>query len=133
MSSQQASREKNQQTDPQCILIVEDDPAIGELLAVAIAYETSYQPVLVSRGQEALHAVQEVRPVLLLLNYQLPDMTGVQLYDELHAQPAFATIPAIVISANVPEEELRKRHLVDIAKPFDLDDLLQTIERVFVS
>ena len=133
MSSEQASREKNQQADPQWILIVEDDTAIGELLTLALAYETPYQPCLVCSGQEALRAVEEIRPILLVLNYQLPDMTGIQVYDRLHARTQFATTPAIVISANVPQEELDKRHLVDLEKPFDLNDLLQTIERVLAS
>jgi DNA-binding response OmpR family regulator len=120
----------NEQRRTNCILIVEDDIAIGELLALALAYETPYQPRLVSSGQEALRTAQEVHPILLLLNYQLPDMTGIELYDALHARTEFAKTPAIVISANVPEDELRKRQLVDVAKPFDMDTLLSTIERV---
>src|SRR5437016_3630488 len=63
----------NEQGCTNCILIVEDDTAIGELLTLALAYETPYQPRLVSSGQEALRTVQEVHPILLLLNYQLPD------------------------------------------------------------
>ena len=133
MSSEQASREKNQQADPQWILIVEDDTAIGELLTLALAYETRYQLRLVGSGQEALRAVEAVHPILLVLNYQLPDMTGLEVYDTLHARSEFATLPAIVISANVPQEELNKRHLVDVEKPFDLNDLLETIERVLAS
>ncbi len=133
MSSERLSREKNQQAAPQWILIVEDDTAIGELLTLALAYETRYQPRLVGSGQEALRAVEAVHPILLVLNYQLPDMTGLEVYDTLHARSEFATLPAIVLSANVPQEELRKRHLVDVEKPFDLDDLLQTIERVLAS
>ena len=133
MSSQQASRETNQQADPPCILIVEDDTAIGEVLTLLLATETPYQPRLVCCGQEALRAVEAVHPILFVLNYQLPDMTGIEVYDRLHARSEFVTTPAIVISANVPQEELNKRHLVDVEKPFDLNDLLQTIERVLAS
>ena len=130
MSSQRLSRKKNQQADSPCILIVEDDTAIGELLTLALAYETHYQPRLVGSGQEALRAVEAVHPILFVLNYQLPDMTGIEVYDRLHARSQFVTTPAIVISANVPQDELRKRQLVDVAKPFDMDTLLSTIERV---
>ena len=120
----------NEQGCTNCILIVEDDTAIGELLTLALAYETPYQPCLVGSGQEALRAVEAVHPILFVLNYQLPDMTGLEVYDTLHARSEFVTTPAIVISANVPQDELRKRQLVDVAKPFDMDTLLSTIERV---
>src|SRR5438034_6266798 len=43
------------------------------------------------------------------------------------------TVPAIVMSANLPRSELQERHLVGVEKPFDLDDLLQTIEHVLAS
>jgi DNA-binding NtrC family response regulator len=115
------------------ILVVEDDTAVGELLLLALARETSYQPLLVSTEQEVLRAVQEVKPALFLLDYQLPQMTGIELYDDLHARTELATVPAIVMSANLPYRELQERHLVGVEKPFDLDDLLQTIERVLAT
>jgi CheY-like chemotaxis protein len=115
------------------ILVVEDDTAVGELLLLALARETSYQPLLVSTEQEVLRAVQEVKPALFLLDYQLPQMTGIELYDDLHARKELASVPAIVMSANLPYWELQKRHLVGVEKPFDLDDLLQTIERVLAT
>ena len=115
------------------ILVVEDDIAVGELLLLALARETSYQPLLVSTEQEVLRVVQEVKPVLFLLDYQLPQMTGIELYDDLHARKELATVPAIVMSANLPYRELQERHLVGVEKPFDLDDLLQTIERVLAT
>jgi PleD family two-component response regulator len=52
--------------------VVEDDTPVGELLLLALAPETSYHPLLVSTEQEILRAVQEVKPVLVLLDYQLP-------------------------------------------------------------
>jgi CheY-like chemotaxis protein len=115
------------------ILVVEDDIAVGELLLLALARETSYQPLLVSTEQEVLRAVQAVKPTLFLLDYQLPQMTGIELYDDLHARKELATVPAIVMSANLPYHELQERHLVGVEKPFDLDDLLQTIERVLAT
>jgi CheY-like chemotaxis protein len=131
MTQQQAARSEN--TASKSILIVEDNPAIGELLVLVIAGETAYRPRLVVSGQEALRAIQEVRPALFLLNYQLPDMTGLELYDQLHARKELAAVPAIVMSANLPYQELNKRHLLDVAKPFDLDALLEKIEHVLAS
>ena len=115
------------------ILIVEDDTAIGELLVLALAHETPYRPVLAANEQEALHAIEEVKPALVLLDNHLPQTTGIEMYDHLHARNELRTVPAIVMSANLPKYELAQRHLVGIEKPFDLDDLLQTIEHVLAS
>ena len=112
------------------VLIVEDDDEIGRLLVLLLSQETPYQACLVHSAQEALWVVREVKPVLFLFDYYLPSMTGLQLYDQLHAQQEFAAIPAIIISANLPVKELEKRHIIGLAKPFDLDSLLDTIERV---
>ena len=112
------------------VLIVEDDDEIGRLLVLLLSQETPYQVCLVHSAKEALWIVQEVKPVLFLLDYYLPSVTGLQLYDQLHAQQEFAAIPAIIISANLPVKELETRHIVGLAKPFDLDQLLDTIERV---
>jgi DNA-binding response OmpR family regulator len=117
----------------ECILIVEDDTAIGEMLTFAIIQETAYEPLLVSTEQEALRVVEAVKPVLLLLDQQLPDATGIALYDHLHARNELAAIPAIVMSANVPRREVNERHLVGIEKPFDLNGLLQTMQSVLAS
>ena len=67
-----------------CILIVEDDEEIGQFLLLAIEQETSYTPLWVVTGHDALRVVQERIPLLFFLNYHLPSMTGLQLYDQLH-------------------------------------------------
>src|SRR5438067_1541756 len=123
MVQQPAASHEN--TSRNCILIVEDDPAIGQFLVLALASQTPYRPVLVSNEQEALHTVEAVTPALVLLDYQLTGTTGVEVYDHLHAKNELRTVPTIVLSANLPRQELQERHLVGIAKPFDLDDLLE--------
>jgi CheY-like chemotaxis protein len=112
------------------ILIVEDDEGISEMLALTLEQETSYQPLVVSSGQEALRVVQAVQPTLLLLDYQLPDMTGIEVYDRLHARKEFTAVPAIVMSANMPRHELSKRHLIKLEKPFEIDTLVDLVETV---
>ena len=111
------------------ILVVEDDERIGVFLAEAISQETAYHPLLVSDGFEALRVTRDIRPSLFLLDYRLPRMDGVELYDRLHAREELETIPAIVVSANLPLHELTKRGLAGLKKPFDLDQLLETVEK----
>src|SRR5437588_12577165 len=67
------------------VFIVEDDEAIGELLVQAVEQETSYQAVLASDGFQALKMLRTVKPDVLILDYGLPDMNGLEFYDTIHA------------------------------------------------
>lgn len=114
------------------ILLVEDDANIGEVLVQAIAQETSYMAILVADGFEALSTVQGIKPNLFILDYQLPRMNGIELYDRLHAQEELAQVPAIMMSARLPQQELEKRRIIGMNKPIDLDDFLETIDDLLV-
>lgn len=119
-------REKRPST--QTILVVEDDSTIGGLLTDIINEETSYRAFLASSGEQALQLVKSLKPDLFLLDYQLPCMNGLELYDTLHTMQGFAEIPALFMSANAPVSEIEKRRVSFIRKPFDLEDLLNAIE-----
>jgi len=119
------------------ILIVEDDPGIGQYISLAISHETPYLSLLVTDSVRALEVVEHIRPNLFILDYHLYFMNGVELYDQLHLTKGLETIPAIIMSASLPQEqlenEIKQRNLVTLPNPHDLDDLLQTIEQVFAS
>src|SRR6266851_671963 len=68
--------------------------------------------------------------IILVVEDQLPGMDGITLYDRLHANTDPADIPAIIMSANLPTQALQERHLTGVAKPFELDQLLHTIEQL---
>ncbi len=115
------------------ILLVEDDAIISELLTQMIIQETPYRVFSVSDGLEALNLVQIVKPQLLILDYWLPFMQGIEVYDRLHNMEGLEGIPAIMLSVNAPVEEINKRQLTYIRKPFDMTKLLNTIHRLLVS
>jgi len=112
------------------VLVVEDDTGIGTFLIQAIQQETHYQAMLVTDGFQALKAVSNIKPELFILDYQLPRMNGIELYDRLHAVPGMEQIPAIIVSARLPRHEIEKRKIIGISKPLELDDFLQTIEHL---
>lgn len=114
----------------QTILIVEDNLCIGMLLVEAIQQETPYKAILVADGEEALQLIKSFTPDLFLLDYHLPSMSGLDLYDSLHVMKRFADIPVLLMSANVPVSELEKRRMHFIKKPFELEDMINTIERL---
>ncbi len=118
------------QPEIKTILVVEDDADVGEFFALALKQETPYQSLLVSNGFEALKLVNTIKPNLFVLDYQLPSMNGLELYDHLHTIPGLEDVPALFMSANLPTGELKKRRVYYIKKPFELEELLQTIENL---
>ena len=115
------------------ILLVEDDAIISELLTQMITQETPYQIFSVSDGIEAVNLVQKIKPQLLILDYWLPFMQGIEVYDILHDTEGLEAVPAIMLSVNAPVQEINKRHMTYIRKPFDMTKLLDTINRLLVS
>ena len=112
------------------VLVVEDDTGIGSFLVQAIQQETPFQAMLVTDGFQALKTVANIKPGLFILDYQLPRMNGIELYDQLHAIPGLEHIPAIIISARLPRQDIEKRQIVGMSKPLELDDFLHTIEHL---
>jgi CheY-like chemotaxis protein len=118
------------------ILVVEDDAAISELLAICIEEETSYHTLSVTSGEETLRRIEELketRPLLFILDLLLPTMNGVQLYDRLHSIKEFEHVPAIFLTAATPDKQMQstiaERGLEILPKPFDLADLLRCIDQ----
>lgn len=115
------------------ILVVEDDDSIGAFLVEALAQETSYSAMLVTDGFQALQIVDRVQPCLVITDYRLPLMSGLELCDLLKTKQTLKDMPAILISAQLPEHEVQKRNIVGLNKPFELDDLLDTVERLLAA
>ena len=114
------------------ILIVEDDEDNLELFTLTISSLTPYHIQVARNGSEALYVVQHVKPILFILDYSLPRMNGIELYDQLHALPGLEHIPAIVISGIASEKvarDIESRQLIHIEKPYDLDDFLNTVKQ----
>jgi DNA-binding response OmpR family regulator len=114
------------------IFIVEDDESNGMLLAELLLRETTFYPLLLRDALHVLHLTRFIKPLLFLLDYYLPGMNGLELYDQLHAREELRDIPAIILSASLDEhiDEIHRRGLVALHKPFDLDEFLMTIENV---
>jgi CheY-like chemotaxis protein len=111
------------------ILIVEDDQAIGEVISTIIVQETPYPSCIVESGNDALHLLQTLKPEVIILDYRLPDMTGIDLYDRLQASNDLRTIPVVLTSASNHQDEIEKRDILMLDKPFDIDDLLDAIHQ----
>ena len=112
------------------ILIVEDDAATGELLYLFLSEETPHRAILVSDAFQALKVIKDVTPNLFLVDYRLPRMNGKELYNQLRTTKGLEHIPTIMTSTNALEQEAEDPNVTVCLKPFDLDDLLATIEKL---
>lgn len=115
------------------IMIVEDDEGIGKLLMEIVKEETPYQPAHVTTGKQALFLAPQLSPRLLLLDYRLPDMTGLDVYQQLHSQQEQEPFATILMSAQLPARPFDIPGLIYMQKPFEIDLLLLTMEQLIES
>jgi len=117
-------------TTVKTILVVEDDRSMASFFVEAIKQETSHQALFAFDGHRALKMLHDLKPDLIVLDYSLPHMNGLELYDRIHAMKELEHTPALMISAHLPLEEAQKRKLTCLKKPVELAELLQTIEKL---
>jgi two-component system, OmpR family, phosphate regulon response regulator PhoB len=113
-----------------CILIVEDEEPLTMLLRYNLEAE-GYTVDTVARGDEAEIKLSETPPDLVVLDWMLPGLSGIELCRRLRARPATARIPIIMLTARGEEGE-RVRGLATgaddyIVKPFSLPELIARI------
>ncbi len=122
-----------EQEGSKTILLVEDDVSNADMLQLLLQTETSYQLVQFLNEEEIFQRIDEIkvmRPDLFLFDYRLSSMTALDLYDQLHSIEELQDVPTIIITASiVNEEEFTRRNIPLIQKPFDVDDLLRTIDQ----
>lgn len=112
------------------ILVVDDDANIREAILQTLKMETLYLAILAADGFEALKIIKSLKLDLFVLDYQLPGMDGIELYDHLHRTEGLEHVPALLMSTYLPTEELEKRGVSSIKKPFELAELVQTIQKL---
>jgi two-component system phosphate regulon response regulator PhoB len=115
------------------ILVVEDEASLQELLAynlerAGFAVEQAYD------ADEARTMIAEQTPDLVLLDWMLPYMSGLELCRQLRRQPATANLPIVMLTARVEERD--RLHGLDtgaddyVTKPFSLDELIARVRAV---
>lgn len=112
------------------VLVVEDDPAQREVLAYNIRAE-GYDVHIAASGDEALLKAREHTPDLVVLDWMLPNVSGIEVCRQFKANADFSKIPVIMLSAR-SEEDDRVRGLETgaddyIVKPYSVAELLARI------
>lgn len=115
------------------VLVIEDEEAITHLLAYNLEKE-GFTVKVVLDGEEALVALEEERPDLVLLDWMLPNVSGIEICRQMRARPATRGTPVIMLTAR-GEEEDRVRGLdvgADdyVTKPFSMSELVARMRAV---
>lgn len=104
------------------ILVVDDNPANLKLVRVALTV-AGYVVHTASDAESALKLLQHLRPRLVLMDIQLPGMDGLSLARRLKADPGFARIPIVALTAYAmkgdDEKALASGCVGYITKPID--------------
>ena len=105
-------------------MVVDDEPRVRQMLRDVLV-ELGYVVKLAARGIEALQLVPVFRPDLVLLDLQMPQMSGVELLD--HLRRDHPRLRVVILTANenvdVAQSTLRSGAFDYVRKPFDIDVL----------
>lgn len=110
-----------------CVLIVEDEGAQREVLKYNLEAE-GFDVVMAENGDEALLLVQEEQPDLIVLDWMLPNVSGIEICRRVKADPATRPIPIVMLSARGDEVD-RVRGLETgaddyVVKPYSVVELM---------
>ena len=115
------------------VLVVEDEDALSALLQYNLDKE-GYRVRIASDGEEALVMIDEQQPDLVVLDWMLPKVSGVEVCRRLRARPETRNLPVIMLTAR-GEESDRIRGLDTgaddyVVKPFSMSELAARIRAV---
>ena len=110
-----------------CVLIVEDEGAQREVLKYNLEAE-GFDVVMAENGDEALLLVAEEDPDLIVLDWMLPNVSGIEICRRIKADPATRPIPIVMLSARGDEVD-RVRGLQTgaddyVVKPYSVVELM---------
>ena len=114
------------------ILYIEDNPD-NRLLVRRILLASGFQLAEAPDGHSGIKLAEEIKPDLILMDINLPEVDGYSLTARLKANPALARIPVIALTANVMKGDREKSIAAGcdgyIQKPVDVDALPRDLDR----
>ena len=114
------------------ILIVDDEYLIADILSFALEDE-GFQTVVAGSGHKALDILDRERPDLIITDFMMPGMTGLELAESIKARAMHALTPIMLMSGAQAYMGAERPDLFDevIEKPFDIDQVIDKIHALF--
>ncbi|MCA9914193.1 MAG: response regulator [Anaerolineae bacterium] len=105
------------------VMLVDDDQTMVSLMQTLLELD-GYEVVTARTGTEVVAKAEAERPQIMMIDFHLTDMEGVEVVRELRAHPVFANLPILMASGlDVREEVMAAGANEFIVKPFDPGDL----------
>lgn len=114
-----------QDQGPPTIVLADDDPSIVDLLAEVLE-EEGYRVLRASDGAQALVLCQRYHPRVVISDVMMPKMSGIELASRLRTSKD-SDQPAVILMSAV-RRPLSRPGVSFLSKPFDLDDVLDSVE-----
>ncbi len=118
------------------ILIVDDEPHIRHVLDIKLS-KAGHRIIAATDGEEGFELAQEHRPDLIISDFQMPRLNGLELCKKLREQEGTRLIPIVLLTARgllLDESQLENTSVVDVlAKPFSPRELLNRVENVLAA
>ncbi len=115
-------------------ILIADDEQTLRLLVRATLEDENYEILEASDGQEALEIARREQPTLLLLDVQMPAMTGFEVCEQLKSDPATANIVVVMLTVKSQQTDKEQGKTVGadyyFTKPFRPLQLLQLVDRI---
>ena len=115
------------------VLVVEDEDAISLLLKYNLTAE-GFEVTVVDDGDEALMTADEIQPDIILLDWMLPNVSGIEICRQLRARKETRGIPVIMLTARAEEEDrlrgFEKGADDYVTKPFSMKELVARMHAV---
>jgi len=115
------------------ILVAEDDLDIRELIAISLRY-AGYEVIPAADGQQAVDLTIAEKPDLIILDVQMPRVSGFEALEQIKVKPEFADTPVVILSAKGQESEIQAGLELGatqyILKPFSPDELINKIKQI---
>lgn len=115
------------------IIIADDDELLGAIARDALI-AAGHGAGLVTDGAEALRVIKDRRPDLVILDCNMPGLSGVLLVQELRKMPDFADLPVMMLTGrrSSRDEELARFAGANeyMKKPFDPDELVFRVDEM---
>lgn len=116
------------------VLYIEDDPVNFTLVERILEFRPALKLMHARSGGDGLEMAQTLRPKLVLLDLNLPDMHGSEVLRQLQGQSATATTPVVVLSADATPSQIERLLTAGarnyLTKPFDIDPFLAVVDEM---
>lgn len=113
------------------ILIVDDEYLIAEILSYALEDE-GFLTVTAGTAQKALTVLDRERPGLIITDYMMPGMNGIDFASAVRENPQFASIPIILMSGAQADLGLARPDLFArvYVKPFEIEAMIDSVKKL---